>query len=206
MTDATFWDRIAPKYAKQPISNTEAYEKTLARVRTYLGAETHALELGCGTGSTALKLQPGTARYVAADISTGMIDIANAKIADATGPAPEFRVAGVQREDYANDNFNTVLAFNLLHLVPDLDQALDTIHQMLPEDGLFISKTPAVASKWYYRPLIWVMQRMGRAPYVNFLTVENVDSAIAAAGFRIVETGLFPPSTPSRFVVARKVS
>lgn len=205
MTDAAFWDRIAPKYAKQAISNVDAYEETLSRVQTYMGGETVALELGCGTGSTALRLQPGTRRYVAADISTGMITIARGKIAGQTGPAPEFRVAGVDTAAFEGVAPNTVLAFNLLHLVPDLDAALTVIHDHLPKDGLFISKTPAVASKWYYRPLIWAMQRLGRAPHVNFLSVQDVDTAIAAAGFRLVETGLYPPSTPSRFVVARKV-
>ncbi|MGR3513347.1 MAG: class I SAM-dependent methyltransferase [Paracoccaceae bacterium] len=205
MTDAAFWDRVAPKYALQPISNQTAYEDTLARVRTYLGPETSALELGCGTGSTALRLRPGTGRYVATDISSGMIDIAKAKVADQTGPAPEFRTAPITTDAYANDSFNTVLAFNLLHLVRDLDDALRTIHAVLPEGGLFISKTPAIGAKWYYRPMIAAMQLIGKAPHVNYLTVADVDARIAAAGLRIVETGLYPPSTPSRFVVARKV-
>ena len=134
-----------------------------------------------------------------------MIDIANAKLTDMSGPKPEFRVGVVDPSTYANDSFNTVLAFNLLHLVPDFDEALSAIHGMLPEHGLFISKTPALAGRWYLRPLIWGMQKMGRAPHVSFLSVEDLDTRIAAAGFRIVETGLYPPSTPSRFVVARKV-
>ncbi|MEM7719603.1 MAG: class I SAM-dependent methyltransferase [Pseudomonadota bacterium] len=204
MTDAAFWDRVAPKYANQPISNVDAYETTLARVKTYLGAETNALELGCGTGSTALRLHEGTARYAAADISPGMIDIAQAKIAEATEQAPTFHVAGVDEKAFANGPFNTVLAFNLLHLVPDLDAALKTIHRHLPVGGLFISKTPAIGAKWYYRPLIGALQLIGKAPHVSFLTVPEVDDRIEAAGFQIVETGLYPPSVPSRFVVARK--
>ncbi len=205
MTDAAFWDRIAPKYATRAISDVDAYEETLARVKTYLGAETSALELGCGTGSTALRLYPGTKRYVATDISKGMIDIAKSKTAGQDGPQPEFRVAGVEAEAYRGDSFDTVLAFNLLHLVPDLDDALQTIHGLLPENGLFISKTPALSGKWYYRPLIAGLQMLGRAPQVSFLAVDELDARIAAAGFRLVETGLYPPSTPSRFVVARKV-
>ncbi|MEO0918744.1 MAG: class I SAM-dependent methyltransferase [Pseudomonadota bacterium] len=205
MTDAAFWDKIAPKYATQPIANVDAYEKTLARVSTYLGAQTRALELGCGTGSTALRLFPGTEHYVGTDISEGMIDIARSKTADATSPQPEFRVGGVAVEDYRDDRFNTVLAFNLLHLVPDFDAALATIHSLLPKDGLFISKTPALANKWYLRPLIFGMQVIGKAPHVTFISVDAIDARIAAAGFRLVETGLYPPSAPSRFVVARKV-
>lgn len=204
MTEAAFWDKIAPKYATQPISNVDAYEETLARVKTYLGAETRALELGCGTGSTALRLFSGTAHYVATDISPGMMEIANSKVADMAGQHPEFRVGNVDAEHYTNDDINTVLAFNLLHLVPDLDDALATIHRLLPKDGLFISKTPALAGKWYYRPLILGMQLIGKAPHVTYVSVNDLDARIAAAGFRLVETGLYPPSTPSRFIVARK--
>lgn len=205
MTDAAFWDRIAPKYAARPVSNPDAYEDTLARVQSHLGPKTRALELGCGTGSTALRLAPGTKRYVGTDISEGMIDIARGKSAEGA-PAPEFRTASSVARAFAGESFDTVLAFNLFHLVPDLEADLAAIHAHLPEGGLFISKTPALAGKWYFWPLIWAMRLVGKAPgTVRFLGVDELDRMVAAAGFRIVETGLYPPTTPSRFIVARKV-
>lgn len=205
MTDAAFWDRIAPKYAKSAISNPGAYEETLARTKSHLGPEARVLELGCGTGSTALKLAPGTARYVGTDISAGMIGIARGKAAEGE-PAPEFRTAASVARAFAGERFDTVLAFNLLHLVPDLEADLAAIHAHLPEGGLFISKTPALRGRWYLRPVVLAMRLIGKAPgTVRFLGVGELDAMIAAAGFRIVETGLYPPSTPSRFVVARKV-
>jgi hypothetical protein len=39
---------------------------------------------------------------------------------------------------------------------------------------------------------------------VRFLKVAQLDHMMVAAGFEIVETGLYPPRTPSRFIVARK--
>ena len=89
--------------------------------------------------------------------------------------------------------------------VADFDEALSAIHGMLPEHGLFISKTPALAGRWYLRPLIWGMQKMGRAPHVSFLSVEDLDTRIAAAGFRIVETGDHPANGHTRFIVAQKL-
>ncbi|SFE22062.1 class I SAM-dependent methyltransferase [Roseivivax sediminis] len=204
MNSAAFWDRIAPRYAKQPIADTSAYEATLARVRTYLGSEDRVLELGCGTGTTALRLAGDVLRYTATDISSAMIEIAEEKRwADGAGNVT-FRQGGVTPAEYDAETFDAVLAFNLLHLVPDVGAALATVAQLLPRGGLFISKTPAIGEKWYYRPMIWVMKPLGKAPDVTFLTVPQIDRAIAAAGFEIIETGLYPPSTPSRFVVARK--
>ena len=205
MTDAAFWDRIAPKYAKSKISNPGAYEETLARVRTYLSPDQSVLELGCGTGSTALLLAEGAGDYTATDISSGMIEIANGKLPDHQGKAPTFRVGGVSPSDYAGERYNTVLAFNLLHLLPDLKGGLGLARDLLPEGGLFISKTPCIGGKWYFRPMVKVMQLFGRAPYVSFLDVDELDRMIEQAGFRIIETGLYPPTTPSRFIVARKI-
>lgn len=204
MSDAAFWDRIAPRYAKSPISNMDAYEAGLARVRTYLGPQSRVLELGCGTGMTALKLHQNTAHYMATDISPGMIEIAQKRLEDADGPKPVFTVGGVAAEDLGAHDANTVLAFNLLHLVPDLETMLRDVYAALPQDGLFISKSPALGEKWFLRPVIGVMRLIGKAPFVRSFKIDELDAMIEAAGFRIDETALFG-SMPSRFVVARKV-
>ena len=204
MTDQAFWDRIAPRYSRQPISNPDAYEATLARVKTYLSESDRALELGCGTGSTALILAPFVRAYEATDVSQGMIDIAIDKAWNASVPNVSFRRAGVEAAEHAGAAPDVVLAFNLLHLVPDAEAALAMIRDLLPDGGLFISKTPCIGEKWYYRPIVAAMRLVGKAPFVRFLRVRELDHMLVAAGFEIVETGLFPPSTPSRFIVARK--
>ena len=53
---AKFWDGIAEKYAKSPIRDIESYEHTLQRTVSYLKPTDQVLELGCGTGRTALRL------------------------------------------------------------------------------------------------------------------------------------------------------
>lgn len=77
---AAFWDRIAPKYATDPIADMAGYRHTLQRVQAMLRPEHHVLELGCGTGITALRLAPLTRRYVATDVSSQMIAIAHASV------------------------------------------------------------------------------------------------------------------------------
>ena len=202
-SDTAFWDRIAPKYAKQPISNVPAYETTLERVRSYLKPTDRVIEFGAGTGSTALRLAPHVSRYLASDLSPGMAAIAEEK-RRAAG-IDTLRIASGVVADFAAEDVTVVLGFNLFHLVEEPEADFSRIHAMLPKGGFFISKTPAIASKWYYRPLVRVLQVIGKAPAtVRFLTVEGVDQAIRAAGVEIVGTGLYPPEAPSRFGVARK--
>ena len=46
--EIAFWDNIAETYAARPVQNMDAYEETLARVRTYLRPDDAVLEVGCG--------------------------------------------------------------------------------------------------------------------------------------------------------------
>ena len=92
-SDARFWDRTSRKYARSAISDQAGYERTVERTRTLLRSGDRVLELGCGTGTTALRLAGDVRDYLATDVSTGMIAIANEKHAVAPIPSLAFRAA-----------------------------------------------------------------------------------------------------------------
>lgn len=142
VSDARFWDRTSGRYARSTISDIAGYERTLERTRGLLRPQDRVLELGCGTGSTALRLADGVQSYLATDISTGMIAIAEQKLATEAIPGLSFLVATVEALA-PETGFNAVLGFSYLHLVRDLPGTLKHIRGLLAEGGLFISKTPA---------------------------------------------------------------
>ena len=74
-----FWDRIAEKYARRPVADEATYERKLAVTREYLTLESVVLELGCGTGSTAIAHAPFVKQVDATDLSPAMIGIAKRK-------------------------------------------------------------------------------------------------------------------------------
>ncbi|MCY4333363.1 MAG: class I SAM-dependent methyltransferase [Litoreibacter sp.] len=206
MTDtAAFWDRIAPKYAKDPIKNMDAYEQSLERVRSHLSERDHVLELGCGTGATALLLSPNVAHVTATDISPGMIAQAEARLKG--GENVTFKTATAETLQGLQGAADVVTAFNLMHLVADLDVFLAQAANLVKPGGLFISKTPCLRQ---FNPLVRVlipaMQLVGKAPAtVSYFTTEQLENAIAKAGFEIIETGSYPVKPPSRFVVAKRL-
>lgn len=209
MTKRDFWDRVAERYARRSVQDEAAYAFTLERTRAHLSPDGCALELGCGTGTTALKLADATSQIVASDLSAEMIRIARDK-AEGQGAT---NVTFVQSDAEAapDGEFDAVLAFNLLHLLPDPEAALTGIAERVRPGGYFISKTPCLAGSEMslkFRALIWlivpVMQALGKAPRFHRMSIAELERAITGAGLDIIEAGNHPAQPPSRFIVARK--
>lgn len=207
---ARFWDRIARKYAADPIADMAGYEFTLQRVQGLLTPEQDVLEIGCGTGSTALRLAPFTGRLLATDVSSGMIAIAREKLAAQPLPLPQlsFAVADADAPMARPGEYDAVLAFNLLHLATDLDRALALATQALRPGGLLISKTACIAEMnplipWLAIPL---MRAIGKAPHVLCFGAETLKAAMVRQGLEIdaVERHGTQGKDIRVFIVARK--
>ena len=185
---ARFWDRIAVKYAADPIADMAGYEATLRRVQGLLSADQDVLEIGCGTGSTALRLAPVTRRLLATDVSAGMIAIAREKLAAEPVPQLNFAVADADAPVAGLGKVDVVLAFNVLHLVTDLDRALELAVQALRPGGLLISKTACISEMSPLIPYLALplMRAIGKAPHVLCFDAAALQSAIARQGMDIV--------------------
>jgi ubiquinone/menaquinone biosynthesis C-methylase UbiE len=142
-SDINFWNRASRRYATAAIADLVGYARTLDRTRALLGPGARVLELGCGTGTMALRLASDVKSYLATDISAEMIAIAEEKRAADPDPVLSFRAATAEALAPEAGRFDAVLGFNYLHLVRDLPGTLRCIHALLAARGLFICKTPA---------------------------------------------------------------
>ncbi len=185
---ARFWDRIARKYAADPIADMAGYEATLQRVVALLSPGHDVLEIGCGTGTTALRVAPFTRRLLATDVSQQMISIAREKLAAQPMAQLAFAAADADAQVFGQGIYDAVLAFNMLHLVSDLDQALGQAVRALRPGGVLISKTPCISEmnplvRWAALPL---MRAIGKAPDVLLcLDAEQLQAAMVRQGLQI---------------------
>lgn len=206
---AKFWDNTAESYAKSPIKDREAYEYTLARTKSYLTKNDHVLEVGCGTGSTALRLAPDVAHVTVSDISGNMIRIAEDKASAENVDNASFVTSDLFGSVLDQGPYDAVLALNLIHLIEDTPGAMKRVAQLLKPGGTFISKTvckPGKGTPLKFRLLLLLvplMQWLGKAPFVKFMEIPELERHIEDAGFEIVETSTTPP--PSRYIVAKKL-
>lgn len=206
-SDTSFWDRSSKRYARSRISDQAGYERTLERTGALLTPDGSVLELGCGTGTTALRLASRVESYLATDISAGMIAIAEEKLAASPITGLAFRAATAETLASEPSRFDAVLGFNYLHLVRDLAGTLRSIHALLAPGGLFISKTPCLGDMTpLIRLVLPVMRAVGKAPYAGVFSAQELSALITAAGFEVLSTERHASKgKDSRpFVVARR--
>jgi ubiquinone/menaquinone biosynthesis C-methylase UbiE len=207
---ALFWNRQAAKYARDPIADQAGYERSLARTKSFLKTTDHVLEIGCGTGSTALHHAPDVAELLGTDVSSEMIAIAKDKLAGTDHRHVDFVAASADETVTPAGSQDVVLAHNILHLVHDLPRTLAAIHTALKPGGLFISKTPCLKSM---NPLVThlaipLMRLFGKAPYVAVFDARQLRMTIETAGFTLVAEENHSSSQNPRlarpYIVARK--
>lgn len=204
--DEHFWDRAARKYARDPIKDMSGYTRTLESTRQRLRDTDTVLELGCGTGTTALSLAPTVARLVGTDVSGEMIAIAREKAGAQGCGNVEFVVSPADRALRPDGTFDAVLAFNVLHLIADRPAALRQAVRSLKAGGLFISKTPCLSEmNALLRFAVPVARLVGKAPYVSFFSALELEAEIESVGFEIIERARHGSGRkdPRIFIVAR---
>jgi 2-polyprenyl-3-methyl-5-hydroxy-6-metoxy-1,4-benzoquinol methylase len=203
--DTAFWDKAAARYAAAPIKDMVGYERTIERTAELLMPTDSVLELGCGTGTTALQLARHVRAIHGTDISEEMIAIARRKAEAEASSNVSFTTTPAHSPHWPEHD--AVLAFNLLHLVSDRQAVLRQTFKALKPGGLFISKTPCLSEM---NPLIRLavplMRVIGKAPDVSFFTGDDLERDIAEAGFGVIERGRHGSrgKDPRIFIVARK--
>jgi len=206
MTDSYFWDRIADKYAQKAVGNEDVYQQKLARTRALLTPASDVLEIGCGTGSTALTLAPHAGKIRALDLSKRMLEIAQEKARKQQIDNVIFEQSDVDQLAGENETYDMILAHNILQLLDDKDKAIQQIHRLLKPGGMFISSTACLGAGFIW---LWPILRIGsyfnRIPSVRFFTRRKLENAITKAGFDI-EENLKPGKMQAVFIIARKTA
>lgn len=201
--DKDFWDRIAEKYAQNPIADEKAYRAKLNLTRDHLTPEARILELGCGTGSTAILHSPYVAHIDAIDLSSEMIRIAKKKAEKAQITNIEFAQKDIADIPADNAQYDVILGLSILHLLRDYQAVLGKVHALLKPGGVFISNTACIADMGFWRLLLPVMQMVGKAPYVQVFTSQRLIAAQEAAGLQIMHQWQ-PKKRAAVFMVAKK--
>lgn len=198
-----FWNDSAEKYVKSPIKDEATYQKKLEITREYFNSDSQVLEFGCGSGGTAILHAPHVQQIVATDISEKMIEIAQGKAEEAGVGNIRFQRGTLDSLKLKDESFDVVLGLNVLHLMDNVDGVIKTVHQLLKDEGVFVSSTSLIGEvNIVFRWLISAMQFLGLAPFVSRFTKKQLVTKLLDAGFSIERD--WQTSHESVFIVAKK--
>ena len=190
-----FWDKIAERYSKQPIADEAAYQKKLQVTRQYFLPDMGVLELGCGTGSTAIAHAPYVKHILAIDISSKMIEIAQGK-ADAKN---------VENVTFMRSTIDAVLGLSILHLLDNKEEVTAKVHKMLKLGGIFVTSTACIGDTMmrFLKVIVPIGKFFGLMPMVKVFTTKELEDSLTDAGFEI-DYQWQPGKGKAVFIVAKK--
>lgn len=205
--DPTFWNRIADEYARKPVDDPGAFERKIDVTKTLMKPTDTVLDVGCGTGSLALRLAPFAAHVHGLDLSPEMLRIARGKAADQGVANVTFHTGAFDDTftTFADGSVDVLYAGSFLHLVDDRAAALARMHRLLAPGGFLVTSTICMGESWVpYAPLLAAMYWIGKAPRVWVFSKRTLTDEIRAAGFVDLETPDVGARPELGFVVARR--
>jgi ubiquinone/menaquinone biosynthesis C-methylase UbiE len=183
---AAFWDKVAERYSKKPVADEAAYQKKLRLTREYFRPDMQVLEIGCGTGSTAIVHAPFVKHIRATDISPKMIEIAKGKAAAEKIENITFEISSIDDLNVGDQSLDAVLALSVLHLLEDRDKAIANVHAMLKKGGVFVTSTVCLGDTMkFFKVLAPIGKFLGLMPLLRVFTVQELVTSLTEAGFSI---------------------
>lgn len=200
----TFWDRMADRYAAQPVADEAAYQTKLATTRRHLRPDMEVLEFGCGTGSTAIAHAPYAGQIRAIDFSSRMVEIARSKVAAAGIGNVTVEQGDITTMALPESGYDVVLGMSILHLLEDRQAVVARVFSLLRPGGVFVSSTACVGDSMKLLGLVAPLGKaLGLLPHLDVMTTSQLVDTITGAGFAI-EHQWEPGRGKAVFIIARK--
>lgn len=202
--ESEFWNKRADRYSQRPVADEDTYRAKLEKTREYFRPDMNVLEIGCGTGSTAIAHAPFVRHILATDFSTRMIEIARDKAKAAGIDNVTFEAVDAEGVDVPDASMDAVMAHNLLHLVEDWQQVIADVHRMLKPGGVFVTSTACIGDMLFlFRLIIPVGRFLRLFPLVKVFTAADLKQSLEGAGFAISYEWQ-PRKNAAFFVICRK--
>lgn len=205
-----FWDNASKNYDKTEERFEYIHQKSRKNAKKHLESSNVVLDYGCGTGTTACEIANNVKEIYAIDISPKMIEISKGKATEKNIKNVTFAEGDIFDEKLKKESFDRILAFNMLHTIPNPEKAVQRINELLKPDGLFISITPCLRDKMSFLVglqirLVQILCKIGIIPVpIRRIKSSDLDELITNGDFQTVDTEKIYKGASSYFMTAKK--
>ena len=206
-----FWDKASKNYDKTEERFEYIHSKSRKNTKKYLKSSDIVLDYGCGTGTTSCEIANQVKEIHAIDISTKMIEIAKEKAVIRKIENINFVETDIFDERYEKESFDVILAFNMLHTIPNPQKIVQRIDELLKREGLFISVTPCLGGKLSFLVniqilLVQILCKIGIIPVpIRRLKSYELDDLMVNGNLQAIDTEEIYKGASSYFMVAKKI-
>jgi len=201
-----FWDKRAEDYDRQnkkyELSNNKAVEYSIK----YFEKNNTVLDYGCAYGLITVEIAKYVKEAHGIDISQKMIEIAKRKAQENKIENVKYSHSTIFDDILKEDSFDVILAYNVLHLVDDLQKVAIRINELLKPGGFFISETVCLGEKKSAISFfLGFLSKIKLIPNVRKLKFSDLETLIVNSNFEIIETEDFKKDFQNYFIVAKKL-
>jgi 2-polyprenyl-3-methyl-5-hydroxy-6-metoxy-1,4-benzoquinol methylase len=201
--DEKFWDNIASKFDRLE-KNDISYQIFIEKARKYLKIDDTVLDFGCGTGLICNEIAENVRSIYAMDISSNMIEISKNKAKELNIQNIEFARTTIFDERFKANSFNTIIAFNIFHLLEEPQKYFQRLHQILKPGGLILSSTPCMSEAPFLNRILKIFSFIGMTPKLNSFTSSEMKKMLLGESFKTIELNRIKPKSPIYLCILEK--
>jgi 2-polyprenyl-3-methyl-5-hydroxy-6-metoxy-1,4-benzoquinol methylase len=200
-----FWDKSASKFDQKGKKDEQTYNEIIDRTKKYLKTSDTVLDFGCGTGLVSNEIAGNVKFIQAIDISSKMIEIAKNKADNRKIQNVGYSHSTIFDERYKSGSFDVILAFYILHLLNDNQNAVQRINDLLKPGGLIISVIPCIGEKIFLNVSLSILSKIGLVPNIKSFKTRELEDLFSRANFQTIENESLHQDIPQCFIVAKKI-
>ena len=205
-----FWDKSAGGYDKTEQRFEHIHTQSREKAKNHLKSSDIVLDYGCGTGVTSCALAGHVKEIQAIDISSRMLSIAKQRADEQNITNISFLQGDIFDDQYVEGSFDVILAFNMLHTVPDPQRVIKKMYALVKPGGLVVSVTPCFQDKMSLIMrvqiiLVRVLCKTGLIPIaIRSMKSAELTQLFEAERFQVVDAEMIYKSVSSYFLAAKK--
>lgn len=201
----TFWDRIAGLYDLAEKLNRRANSKAANRVAELVPSGALVLDCAAGTGAFSLAASERAGEILCTDLSQPMLDRAAGNARRKGARNIRFALRDLTHLPEPDGSFDAVIAANVLHLLPDPEQAVRELWRVTRPGGRLILPTYLQGeTRAGFRAVIW-LYRLAGFRFQNAFTMESYRAFLEGLGLGIVHIERVPGRVPEAIALLEKV-